>query len=216
MLQVISIFQFDSSSMSITVWAAGSHLLPYPSEILFDCADTFILILFSSSNFIPFTLILVFMIEISSFNLLIFVRITRTATSSNFLFLFTVRTFSLVIFLLFLYIFISGLIILLLFFAEPFILALFSTFISTTGTISLVFISLPSLFLHLQQPCSLNVLNLQIYQPSFFFLVLNILFRLSFLFELFPLYYLICDLSYFCLPFIPVIITSTQWFFVVT
>ncbi len=72
--------------MFITVLAADSHLLPYPSEILFDCADTFILILFNSSNFRPFTLILFFMIEISSFSLLISDRIPRTAISSNFLF----------------------------------------------------------------------------------------------------------------------------------
>ncbi len=201
--------------MFITVLAADSHLLPYPSEILFDCADTFILILFNSSNFRPFTLILFFMIEISSFSLLISDRIPRTAISSNFLFQFTVHTSSRVLFLLFLCIFISDSIILLLFFVEPFILALFSIFISTTGTISLAFISLLSLFLHSQPSCFTNLLSFQVFLPSFFFLTLNILFRLSFLFELFPLY-LIFDLSYFCLPFMPVIIPSTQWFFVVT
>lgn len=201
--------------MFITVLAADSHLLPYPSEILFDCADTFILILFNSSNFRPFTLILFFMIEISSFSLLISDRIPRTAISSNFLFQFTVHTSSRVLFLLFLCIFISDSIILLLFFVEPFILALFSIFISTTGTISLAFISLLSLFLHSQPFCFTNSLSFQVFLPSFFFLTLNILFRLSFLFELFPLY-LIFDLSYFCLPFMPVIIPSTQWFFVVT
>lgn len=99
MLQAISLFKFYSSSMLIAVLVAGSHLLPFPSEILFDCADTFILIIFNSSNFIPFTLVLFFKIEISSSNFLISGRITQTAISSNFLFYFTARTSFLVLFL---------------------------------------------------------------------------------------------------------------------